>query len=449
MLTSWTESSTWNSVGGGIATDDVQAAATTDFQFPAVVNSHPFFADVSDSVQQWIDGAPNYGWAILPTGPDAMAFNSSEATTVSQRPLLQVAYALYPRFTGADGGSWADTANWTHGAPDAPAAVARFLTRPSPASINLDGDRTVGALVFDSPNPYTIQPGTGGTLTLANYGNTATILVKQGRHAIAAPVTFADPTRIDIAPGAQLESSAGLNVAKSIEKTGPGVLSMSGGLTINTGAAATVTAGQLQVDSISGSGSLTIGIGATVQLMGGPSLASRITTLALAGTLDVGTSSLTIDYTGPSPLPTILDQIRAARATGWTGNGITSSALVAGDGSTTVAAGETPGDTSILIRYTKVGDANLDGTVDFNDLVCLAQNYNTTPGDGAWPHGDFNDDGSVDFADLAAMAQNYNVNLPADFTVALAAVPEPASLASIAALLCLARRRNRRISHFT
>ena len=57
------------------------------------------------------------------------------------------------------------------------------------------------------------------------------------------------------------------------------------------------------------------------------------------------------------------------------------------------------------------GDANRDGVVDFNDLVKLAQNYNTTG--KTWGDGDFTGDGNVDFNDLVVLAQRYNTSLPA------------------------------------
>jgi len=65
------------------------------------------------------------------------------------------------------------------------------------------------------------------------------------------------------------------------------------------------------------------------------------------------------------------------------------------------------------------GDINFDGVVDFNDLIILAQNYNTTlpvastgTPDLAWSHGDLNDDGVVDFNDLVLLSQNYNTGTP-------------------------------------
>src|SRR4029079_13646226 len=78
------------------------------------------------------------------------------------------------------------------------------------------------------------------------------------------------------------------------------------------------------------------------------------------------------------------------------------------------------------------GDANLDGFVDFNDLVKLAQAYNTS--NTNWFQGDFNYDGSTDFNDLVLLAQSYNNPAPggavgsasfqADMAAAFASVPE-------------------------
>ncbi|HEY7120710.1 MAG TPA: Ig-like domain-containing protein, partial [Tepidisphaeraceae bacterium] len=59
------------------------------------------------------------------------------------------------------------------------------------------------------------------------------------------------------------------------------------------------------------------------------------------------------------------------------------------------------------------GDANHNRTVDFNDLVPMAQNYNSTGGGKTYADGDFNGDGNVDFNDMVILAQNYNVALAA------------------------------------
>jgi ELWxxDGT repeat protein len=61
--------------------------------------------------------------------------------------------------------------------------------------------------------------------------------------------------------------------------------------------------------------------------------------------------------------------------------------------------------------FVLAGDANHDRAVDFNDLVRLAQNYNTV-GNRTYAEGDFTGDGNVDFNDLVILAQRYNTTLP-------------------------------------
>jgi len=67
--------------------------------------------------------------------------------------------------------------------------------------------------------------------------------------------------------------------------------------------------------------------------------------------------------------------------------------------------------------FVLAGDANHDRTVDFQDLVALAQNYGS--GGRTFSQGDFNDDSKVDFNDLVLLAQRYNTTL--------APLPKPAA----------------------
>lgn len=99
-----------------------------------------------------------------------------------------------------------------------------------------------------------------------------------------------------------------------------------------------------------------------------------------------------------------------------------------------------------VIRGTRYGDADLNGSVGFSDLLSLARNYNTT-GTAGWDLGDFNGDRAVGFADLLALARNYgfgatgatseilpsdiNPQFAADWAMALSMVPEPATLATL------------------
>lgn len=82
------------------------------------------------------------------------------------------------------------------------------------------------------------------------------------------------------------------------------------------------------------------------------------------------------------------------------------------------------------------GDTNFDGSVNFADLVTLAQHYNSTTGE--WATGDFTGDRRVNFADLLLLAQHYGQS----DAPAAAVVPEPGlgALIGLAALLPRWRR---------
>jgi hypothetical protein len=200
-------------------------------------------------------------------------------------------------------------------------------------------------------------------------------------------------------------------------------------------------------------------------------IVTRSVSIAPADTfVDLQDNALVVDYdkAAPSPFSDIRARIfsgyESAATIHWRGPGISSSTAAASSGRALGYAeasdvlgpnggdffGETVDASAVLVRYTLAGDANLDGGVNFNDLVALAQNYNT-PSGATWSHGDFNFDGVVNFSDLVALAQNYNTSLPAsplpasfgqEFERALGQVPEPSGIlfSLLAPLLAFGRR---------
>ncbi|HEY7120897.1 MAG TPA: LamG-like jellyroll fold domain-containing protein [Tepidisphaeraceae bacterium] len=83
-----------------------------------------------------------------------------------------------------------------------------------------------------------------------------------------------------------------------------------------------------------------------------------------------------------------------------------------GDYRATLSKGSFLSADATLDFFSLAGDANHDRSVNFNDLVLLAQNYNTIGGK-LWTDGDFTGDANVDFNDLVILAQRYNTTLPA------------------------------------
>jgi hypothetical protein len=200
------------------------------------------------------------------------------------------------------------------------------------------------------------------------------------------------------------------------------------------------------------------------------------TLLGSGGTLDIADVPVIADFWSTPRMA-----IAGGYAGGmWGGTGLTSSYAATHPGTaigyasawellgisgtqTGTLLGETVTPTAMLIRLTQAGDANLDGVVNFADLLRLAKNYGQSPAGSAWYGGDFNYDGVVNFGDLLILAKNYNGARPgapwttdsplaaagfeADLSAAFAeaAVPEPSVLGGGALVAgAVAMRRGRR-----
>jgi hypothetical protein len=82
---------------------------------------------------------------------------------------------------------------------------------------------------------------------------------------------------------------------------------------------------------------------------------------------------------------------------------------------------------TVIVTYALKGDANLDRSVGFADLVLVAQHYGLAS-NANWDDGDFDLDGKVGFSDLVIVAQNYGQNEgPIVASAAAALVPVAAA----------------------
>jgi autotransporter-associated beta strand protein len=181
----------------------------------------------------------------------------------------------------------------------------------------------------------------------------------------------------------------------------------------------------------------------------GPTVAttSRVNALNIQpfAQLDLSNNAMLIDYFGSSPAVGIRQALSvtqivssASSPIGATGIGYadqTDVATLFPTATPNVFFGQSIDNTSLLMRYTLLGDTNLDGAVNFADLVNLARRFNQP---GLWVNGDSNYDGQVNFTDLVNVARNFNrnlngapieggsgVNFDEQWSLALAQVPEP------------------------
>jgi hypothetical protein len=141
-------------------------------------------------------------------------------------------------------------------------------------------------------------------------------------------------------------------------------------------------------------------------------------------TLDLTNNNLIIDYDEESGIDDVAALIKNAFSGGaWNGTGITCDGNASEYGlgfadnadedfaTKTYLEGEEVDETSVLVRYTFYGNANLDDRVDSADMSKLLGNYGETmpnPDDiMPWWLGNFNYDDRVDSADLSKLLGNW------------------------------------------
>jgi hypothetical protein len=231
--------------------------------------------------------------------------------------------------------------------------------------------------------------------------------------------------------------------------------------------------GMLNVARIRQGGGLTVsGTNSRVRIVpNGTTLAlSRVGALnlgspgAITGWLDLSNNFLIVDYTGASPLPTVGQYIASGYNAGaWDGSGINTSRgnastfgigyVEASDLFTTFPTtyfGHGVDSSTLLVAFTRYGDANLDRVVNLDDFNRLAANFGSTS--ATWAQGDFTYDGRVNLDDFNRLAGNFGLSAagahvtPQEWFQLASAVPEPTTLGVVAALACARGSRRRRRS---
>jgi len=372
------------------------------------VNSQTYLAGVTSF---------SYNFNTTPTGEYGDVDGYTWVNAGPSLGLIDSTLEVTSNWNSSGGGSWAGLSNWDSGGiPEYMAATANFGSAIQTSStVTLDAAWTVGTVSFNSTNSYTLAPGTGGSLTLFNGGNSLAALTDNcGSHFITAPMSFSSNVVVTVA-----------NAGDVLTLSGP--ISGTGGMTV---------AGSGIVRLAAGSGTTTL----------------SALTVSSGATLDITNNKLLINFGTPAndPESAIVAALSSAYSGGkWTGTGITSSTAAGGGAIPLLSVGyadgnvdfNTPaGPNQILVRYTLAGDANLDGQVNFADLLVVAQNFNKTGEDWAGGNFVYNPTGLVNFADLLIVAQNFNQVLPpgglanelgGGGTIPLAtsvSIPEPSAL---------------------
>ncbi len=357
-------------------------------------------------------------------------------TALQSQRLLGAEFAMAALRWKLDGnGDWTAGQNWDGPVPNGAGSIANLTSAiTAPRTITLNAARSVGRLNVDNVNSYTISGS--GSLTLASSDGLSQINVGSGAHVIALPVALANDTRVmTIGAASSLDATAGVSGGASVTltKSGPG----------------TLRAGNLRVGAVNT-------VGGALQILpqlqpntsAGASFVRSLTIAAGAG-VDLTNNALVIDYTGATPIAALRSQLADARL-------ITSASGSLGYGEASTLglsdfAGQPVDTSSLLIKFTYPGDANLDGQVDITDLSALATSWQTG---GVWTGGDFDYSGFVDISDLALLASNWQAGVSAPglgLEQAMSgvgfggiAVPEPGAVFGVFGLVGLVCQRRRR-----
>jgi hypothetical protein len=371
----------------------------------------------------------------------------------------------FREWSGSGGGSWSDTTKWSTGTVpnnlNTPAVFRGSITAAS--TVTLSSNVTVGSLTFDSANAYTIA-GSGritmqtsaDSSPLGILGVPANIWVGSGTHAIAAPMTFATNTTIELDKAASsLTISSDVSAATTtVTKLGPGSLQMkdvrASGLTVNEGKLTVLqNGGQSGTSKV---GALNI-VGGTVDLKDN----DLVVTGGTVGTFDGS------NYTGISGLikagrnggawngaTGLVTSMTAATTSHLTTLGVAKASQTLGIANTAtgVWSGQTVTGSDALVMYTYAGDATLDGKINVDDYTRI--DFNVPLGTSGYGNGDFNYDGKINVDDYTII--DFNVGIQGasllsgadDAGSSIVAVPEPVSVGLAATSLLLLRRRRRR-----
>jgi hypothetical protein len=320
-------------------------------------------------------------------------------------------------WNGDSNGDWSATSNWSNGVPNVAGAQALFGgTITGPRTVTVDVPVTIGRISFDSAHSYSIV-GTNG-ITLDAASGAAHLEVASGNHTIGAPLTLADNTVIAVTSTSALSISGNLNASgRIVTKAGAGTL------TLNYARAAAL--------SIDG-GTVTIapnGTAAGTSVIGSLSIVGGA---APTAKLDLANNAAIVNYSGTSPLATVRSQVLSGRGGSglgatWTGLGIASSAAATANsteaesrsigivenaslplGPYETFRGQAVDSTSLLMTYTRTGDANLDGVVNDDDVTIVGASYSPGVAQPSWALGDFDYNGFIDDDDVTLLGVFYD-----------------------------------------
>jgi autotransporter-associated beta strand protein len=358
------------------------------------------------------------------------------------------------------GGQWGTLAsdfgtNWNWSTFDGSPGVAAGFTDTDTATFGnvvtggtatvtiTNATPSVKSVTFDnSTAAYVLAGASGGSLALLNTGTSAALLtVASGFHAITSAVALGSNATLDAAVGSRLAIDGILSGARNLAKTGAGTVVLSGSNTY--GGTTTVAAGRLLIhgNQAAATGAITVESGAT---LGGRGTAGGALTVLAGGTLSPGASieSLAAGATTLSGTSTFFYELDSSAPLSAAAD------LLVSGGNLSIGSGAildlldlagTPTAFAEGTKFTVIsyGSSAWNAGLFTYQSNELADGETFTAGLNQW---------EINYDD-ATGGSNFTGDQLAGASVTITAVPEPGTLAILAAgLMALGLRLRRRIS---
>jgi autotransporter-associated beta strand protein len=361
------------SVAAGSGTADAHgvtlngAANTFDGSVATQTGTRTFGGTLTSANGGTVTGTFTLGVTTLENGGAGLAGEGTYAPVdVAYTSFVYTGQGVY---TGAGSSSYgtvsANPANWAANG-GVPGLDPNFVSTDSAtfgnsigatsATVTLDGDNpSLKAITFANTmgGSYTLAQGTGGSFSLNNGVNTATITDSSGNNTISAPIILDSNSSASVAAGDTLTLSGNISDVggKSLTLIGPGTTILSGTNSYTGGT--TLNSGTLDANSVTSLGTGPLAVGGGVLDLDGLNHTTGAVTITGASTIQNGT------LTGTS--------YNDSAAAGTT----TVSAVLAGNGGLTKSGGSTlalngantfSGNTTISGGTVAAGNATAFGT---------------------------------------------------------------------------------------
>lgn len=245
-----------------------------------------------------------------------------------------------------------------------------------------------GAMTVGAANDLSYPANISGTGTITK-NNLST-----GTSTLTGSVTTTG--NITAAGGMLIAQTPLRPVTGSLVVTGPGAFS----LDVPGGGASHVVAGQFNGVSLSASGNATV---ATTDRSANVAEVVVLNSISAAGgTLNLGNNDAVIHSMAEADVRALVGTgLTASTSNALAGLGVIANSDGMGGTLNPSFDGVSVGSSDVLVKYTYLGDTDLNGVVDGNDLA----NYlaGRSGGLSGWVNGDFNYDGHIDDVDLGLL----------------------------------------------